>query len=510
MNRRKFLAAGTAAACACSLGTSLGAKVARAATGDTNNKKLRVRVIYALYGAVQPRPTWPHVGFDFRPVMQKFNHDLAKAFPSIEFVPCMADGKKDAKAILAKDKSEKVDGYIVFQMNNWPKVIRTVVAGGKPTLFVDYLYGGSGGFLARSGELIAKETRNFGVMASSQFEDVVRAVSCFQTCTDPNGFADAVTAVRKACTPKMSDAVCKPDAMKPLPLDEWKKQYSQSKILAFKDNKPSNHKDRDFAGIPLVYLPFSELNEAWKAADRDQAKEIAAQWAKGADKIVDVSQAELENSAAMYLGQKAILKKYDADAITINCLGGFYGGHIHAYPCLGFHQLCNDGLVGACECDIWSTATMLAIKTLTGGRPGFISDPVLDVATREIIYAHCVASNHPFGPQGPANPYEILTHSEDRKGAAVRSFLPKGYMTTTLKMMPEKKTILFHQAKTSGNSTEDKACRTKLKAEVIGDFDKLFAQWNKTNWHRVTVYGDIKDQVYGMADTLGWKVHEET
>ena len=509
MNRRKFLATGTAAACACSLGT-LGTRVAWAGEEGGGTKKLRLRVIYALYAPVQTRPTWPHAGYDFRPVMQKINDDLAKAFPSIEFVSSTADGPEQAKAIRAKGKSEKLDGYIVFQMNNWPKVIQTVVGSGKPTLFVDYLYGGTGGFLTYSGRLTAKNTKNLGVMASSRFEDVVRAVGCFRTCTDPTGFADAVTAVRKACTPGVSNTACKPDEVKTLSPAEWKKQYGRSKILAFKSDKPSKDKVRDYAGVPLVYLPFSELNEAWKVADKDQAKEIAAKWAKGADKIVDVSRSELENSAAMYLGQKALLKKYDADAITINCLGGFYGGHINAYPCLGFHQLCNEGLVGACECDLKSTVSMLAIKTLTGGRPGFISDPVLDVAKREIIYAHCVASNRPFGPEGPANSYQILTHSEDRKGAAVRSFLPEGYMTTSIKMMPEKKTILLHQAKSTGNSTEDKACRTKLKAEVVGDFDKLFAQWNGTHWHRVTVYGDLKDQIHGIADVLGWKIHQET
>ena len=35
---------------------------------------------------------------------------------------------------------------------------------------------------------------------------------------------------------------------------------------------------------------------------------------------------------------------------------------------------------------------------MTQGRPGFISDPVIDTSKRQIIYAHCVASNRAFGP----------------------------------------------------------------------------------------------------------------
>ena len=150
-----------------------------------------------------------------------------------------------------------------------------------------------------------------------------------------------------------------------------------------------------------------------------------------------------------------------AEAITINCLGGFYGGHLQAYPCLGFVELLDAGLVGACEADLLSTTTMLAMKHLVG-RPGFISDPVLDTSQRQIIYAHCVAPTRMFGPAREANPFEILTHAEDRQGASVRSFLPVGYMTTTLEIHPGRKEILLHRAKAVDNIVIDRACRTKL------------------------------------------------
>jgi hypothetical protein len=211
----------------------------------------------------------------------------------------------------------------------------------------------------------------------------------------------------------------------------------------------------------------------------------------------------------MYLGMKSVLKNHGASAITVNCLGGFYGGHIHAYPCLGFHELCNEGLVGACECDINSTATMLAFSTMAGGRPGFISDPVIDTSKRQIIYAHCVAPNRIFGPEGKTNPFRIMTHSEDRNGASVQSVLPVNYMTTTLEINNPRKEILFHQAISLANDPDDRACRTKLCAEPVGDLEKLFTMWDKWGWHRVTFYGDLKESVYALADALGWKVVEE-
>ncbi len=71
---------------------------------------------------------------------------------------------------------------------------------------------------------------------------------------------------------------------------------------------------------------------------------------------------------------------------------------------------------------------------------------------------------------------------------------------------PGRKEILFHQAKAVGNAPDDRACRTKLVAEPIGDFEKLFKFWDQWGWHRVTVYGDLKQSVSGLAERLGYKV----
>jgi hypothetical protein len=109
-----------------------------------------------------------------------------------------------------------------------------------------------------------------------------------------------------------------------------------------------------------------------------------------------------------------------------------------------------------------------------------------------------------FGPSGASNPYDIRSHSEDRKGAAVRALLPLGEMTTTLEFDPLRKEVVIHQAKTVENIDEDKACRTKLAAEVK-DIDKLMTAWDRWGWHRVTFYGDLKRPVENLAALAGFK-----
>jgi len=223
---------------------------------------------------------------------------------------------------------------------------------------------------------------------------------------------------------------------------------------------------------------------------------------------VEPPTAEVHRSAAMYIGMRDLMNQHGAHAITINCLGGFYSGQMVAYPCLGFSQLNSDGFVGACEADMKSALTMLSMSHLIG-RPGYISDPVIDTSKNQIIYAHCVAMTRVDGPKGMPNPYQLRTHSEDRKGASMCSLLPLGRMTTTIQFDPVRKEILLHQGKSVANIDEDRACRTKLAVEVKGDIDKLLNFWDQWGWHRVTFYGDLKQPVQALAGSLGYKVIEE-
>lgn len=504
-SRRRFLAGCAAGASAAGFLTAPRLLRAAEATGKT-----RIRIVFSLHGATQSGPDWPNKGFDFRPVMERITAELTKQCPGFDFVTAQANGPEQAKKIVDGDASAGIDGYLVYQMNCWNRVVQTIATSGKPVLYADFQYGGSGGFLVYTAGFLRSQSPNVGFVASSRMQDVVEAVKCFQLVKQGGSASDFVAAtsrVRQTQTPRAQDAAWQPDTCKTLPIDECLRRMKESKILAVRSQESGPAGSQ--MGIPVVHVSFAELNEAWKAADKDEARAVVEKWQQTATRIEGVSRETLEQSAAMYLAEKAVMRKHGANAITINCLGGFYGGHIRAYPCLGFHQLLNEGLIGGCECDVRSAATMVAITTLTQGRPGYISDPVIDTAKRQIIYAHCVASNRAFGPDGRANRFQILTHSEDRQGASVRSELPVGYLTTTLEIAQERKEILMHRAKAVENDPDDRACRTKLGAEPLGDIEKLFTQWDHWGWHRVTFYGDLKEPVYALADALQYKVVEE-
>jgi translation initiation factor 1 (eIF-1/SUI1) len=87
--------------------------------------------------------------------------------------------------------------------------------------------------------------------------------------------------------------------------------------------------------------------------------------------------------------------------------------------------------------------------------------------------------------------------------------MPAGEMTTSIELNTDRKEIVMHQATTVGNIEEDKACRTKLAAEIKGDIDKLMTEWDRFGWHRVTVFGDHRKSVETISALLGIKIVRE-
>ncbi len=426
--------------------------------------RTKIRVVFTQ--APKDVQGWPYVNFDYESRKKEFLAKIVAACPQCEFLPVTSMSAAESQAILAKDA--EVEGYLVYLMGIPSKNAgATIMLSGKRVVAVDHLYGGTGEFLGNAGRA-KREGRPVVAVSSTRFEDVSRAVCAL----------DAVARMTR------ETIVC-----------VGKRDRSQ----LVKDIKSS-------LGATVVTVPGAELNACYDKVSEKDGTAWAQRWIKESAKVVEPSKAEIIEGGRMYLAMVELLKQNKSKAITVDCLDLFYGKQLRAYPCMGFFQLNNDNHVGACEADLTSTATML-LMSHAAGQPGFISDPVIDTSKNQIIYAHCVGSNKVYGPKGKANPYEIRSHSEDRKGAAVRSLMPLGALTTTIEFLPLKKEVLFHQAKTVENIDEDKACRTKLAAEVK-DAYKLIDGW-ADGWHRVTYYGDQRPAVEAAASLLGFKVRLE-
>ncbi|MFW6163321.1 MAG: hypothetical protein ACODAJ_11180 [Planctomycetota bacterium] len=482
----------------------------RAAEGDGGKPK--VRLVFCETDA--DRPIWPNIGYDFEARRTEIVNVLTQGCPDVQFLPMQVNERSKKKTVArVLEADAEVDGYVVcVQGLGWRNDIARLCSTGKPTLLVDNLFGGSGLFLTRLPRIM-KTGKPVDWVSSSNDQDIVASAQKFVLLEQGKSAAEVAAAFRRTRrqrTPQDADWTCKPDEVPAPDFDAALERLRETKLVVVGGGWGGDRfrkAARDVVGVTFIPIGFKEMAAAYAQADRDAAKGFADRWMEEAKEVVEPDRAEIERSGAMYGAMKAVMDKHGARGISINCLGGFYGGHLKAYPCLGFSQLNNDGLVGGCEADQMSALTMATLGTLVG-RPGYISDPVMDTSKNLIIYAHCVAMTRPFGPDGAANPYRIRSHSEDRKGASIQSLLPPGYMTTTVEVNPVSRQVLMHQAKTAGNHPSDMACRTKLEAVVKGDIEKLTEHW-RMGWHRVTFYGDLAEPVAELCERLKLKLIRE-
>jgi len=413
------------------------------------------------------RPSWPYINYDCEGRAERIMEALRRELPDFEFTHYVFRHKDEVDRV----DWGSFDGIAVYMISGmWRGIAEKIIEMGRPTILIDDLYGGSGGFLRAFSMARRKNLPVIGV-ASSNLKDAIDAIKLLRVI----------------------------------------KMLKSSRILDITDRNISDisREIRDSFGIQVVKMTSDELNAYYEKTDEEEAGRIADKWIREALKVVEPTRDEIVRSARIYLALKRAMQDSDADAVTIDCLSLCYAGKIPAYPCLALFQLNNEGSTGVCEADLNSTITQLMMRYLTG-RPGYVSDPVIDTASNQIIYAHCVASNRVYGSNGLSNPYIIRSHSEDRKGASVQSLMPLGETVTTLKISVEARAMCIHQGVTVANIEDDKACRTKLAAET--DADKILEKWNVEvdfGWHRVTFYGDWRRQAVNLARLLGLKVIEE-
>jgi len=119
------------------------------------------------------------------------------------------------------------------------------------------------------------------------------------------------------------------------------------------------------------------------------------------------------------VASKKLLADYEADAITLDCLGLIGGQHIDTTPCMAFSFMNDEGVPAACEADFDAILTMLLLKHLFG-KPSFMNDPVPETVKNLMIAAHCTSPTKLDGYGEKSEPFILRSHSESNIGLFVR------------------------------------------------------------------------------------------
>lgn len=265
-------------------------------------------------------------------------------------------------------------------------------------------------------------------------------------------------------------------------------------------------------GADLLMYSNNQILELMKAVDPKAAEDEARQyWIKKAIKIIEPPREEIVNSARMYLAMRDLMIREKVQAITSShCMGNPRG-------CLAFSKLGDLGRVGACEGDIDSTITMLMFA-YAFGVPGFITDPVVDVAKNALIHFHCTSATRMGGLGSKRLPFTIRDQTDTKGGVALEVRYPVGQDVTCAKLI-NMDTMLYSTGKIIGISTDPNACRTQFTTKVKNARSMLM-NWGggvlngkehntMTMLHRAVFFGDRSKGVERLADLMGFKVIEE-
>ena len=468
LSRREFLGT-TAAAMAVAGGVNLQASVP--AEGGTAAPAVQASpvTILVLYLA-KPVPTWPRPDLKpqdeiqrIRPVLEAFEAkpEPAVRFTGHELLRVPGDLSRVQGAI------QEADGLLVFNLTSTVmNLIDPLSESGLPLVLFSQPY--SGHDWSEWSHLLARG-RRVEVVASSDFGDLETPLR--------------VLAARHHL--RQSRVVCVQPETEPT---------ASSRAL------------EERFGASIRFVPYSRLQSLYDAADRQAAQRDATAFMNAALKVVEPKPPEVADAFRLYYAIEKVMEEEHANAITIDCLGGFRRGDLPAYPCVAWSRLNDRALYGVCEADLHSTFTQI-LFTSYSGKPGFVSDPVIDTKTNTVIHAHCVCATRLEGFSHPPAPYIVRSHMEDNKGVSMQVKWRVG-QTVTVAKLADAETLLVSTGKVVACPDLPRGCRTKVATQVR-DAYKMLMNYSG-DLHRVLFYGDHLHAAHQMGHLLGLKVVEET
>jgi len=412
-------------------------------------RKSKVRVAKIYMG--RPGALWPTPTLDLEQEVARYERHMAgmsDAFADVDFVVDELVTKPEQMRNL-KGKLHDVDGILAIHLSmGIGRMLPELLGAGRPTVLFAAPYSGH-------------EWTGFGAWMNRKEGALL---DCLLT-SDLDQLAVAVRPFR---------------AMHHL---------REAKILNVTTRNFEGFADamKEKFGTGIVKLGRDRVLAAYEAVPDDAARAEAERWIAGAEKVVEPSREEIVKSSRLALAMDRLLTEEEATVFTVDCYGTMWR-KLPAYPCIGFARLNNMGLGGICESDLQSAMTHILYQGLVG-RPGFISDPTMDLSRDSIICAHCLGTPKMDGPAGKAAPYRLRTIMERREGAVPQVRMRLGQKVTQAKLVGADQLLCF-TGEIIDTPDLPRGCRTKITVKVDGDAERLWRNWSH-GLHRVTCYGDL-------------------
>ena len=252
---------------------------------------------------------------------------------------------------------------------------------------------------------------------------------------------------------------------------------------------------RQLLGVQVASVPQAELAGLYQSAGRAQAAPYRHWFAERAAARQEPGEEDLWNAARMAWALEALLDRYGADGAAIACFALLALG---TTACLGVSYVngctCR---VAACEGDLDSAVTMLALKQLTHTKP-WMANPALQ-PDGTVHFSHCTA---PVCPAGAPLPCTLRSHHESGIGVSLQVALPDGRPVTACRIGAATGQMTVHRGVLRAGPYLP-ACRTQ--AYVCFDDPSRYLA-TALGCHQVFAFEDVAGDARALGRLLGLEV----
>ncbi len=236
--------------------------------------------------------------------------------------------------------------------------------------------------------------------------------------------------------------------------------------------------------------------------ETEEVMAIASEYIQQAEKVVEPKRQDVISAVKTYVASKNILKKFDGDAISLDCLGLLGAGLIHTTPCLGFSRLNDEGVPAGCEADMDSILTMVLVRHLFSA-PCFMTDPTVDTVKNRWIGSHCTSPTKLSGIGGRSEPFLLRGYAHLDLGVSPQVIWEEGQEVTLVKFRPNDNTMKIGKGKVVGNidfAPPANMCITSVEVEVdhIEDMRDV-----EGSIHVMLMYGDRVRELSAFCQLVG-------
>ncbi|MGC9359833.1 MAG: hypothetical protein ACP5G7_05565 [Anaerolineae bacterium] len=276
------------------------------------------------------------------------------------------------------------------------------------------------------------------------------------------------------------------------------------------DQEKYLHQLNEALGIDAVIADYRDLFDAFDGIAGSEAEGIARRWIDEAEAVKDGrSEADVLEAARLYLATKELMARYDANAITLDCMTWhLMGGRYDVCGSPGLTEFQKDLVPAIAESDMDGLVTAVVGNHLTG-RPGFQGDFMIDVFNDVTVYAHCQAPINPYG--NDSLPYTIREHM-GRTVLQVK--MPTEGEITALRVNVLANKISVHTGELIDGTRIyrdfiESSCRSKLVAKVNAGLIHDNYDYRTFTNHPVVYLGDFRQEFKDLARFIGYEVIEE-